>query len=88
MARIKTLSELTALLEKNVVHFKYVKKGGEDRVAYGTLNEKYIPASEHGKISNDSTAEVFRFFDVENQGVRSMMATASFEVIDTVPVNV
>ena len=68
------LDALRILLREGEVNFSFTKKDGSIRNARGTLNFDFIPETQHPSGNNDKPVNNLRFFDLENEGWRSLAA--------------
>jgi hypothetical protein len=67
-----TPAELRAELQKGTCHFAFKKRGGELRIAVGTLNLSLIPKESHPKGVRESSDKVVPFWDFEKGSWRSL----------------
>lgn len=70
-----TLEELKKALREGEVHFKFKKKDGTIREAFGTLNLGFVPEEHHPIDSSDYVPNhnTTRYFDIDKQAWRSFI---------------
>ena len=67
-----SIRALRSKLRKGPFKFYFEKKDGTIREAYGTLNLEIIPIKHLPKTDRTPAPSVVTFYDLENQGWRSL----------------
>lgn len=67
------IKDFYSLTKGRIFEVKFIKKDGTDRILKGTCNLKNIPEEFHPKeASTNLNEKIFRVFDLENNGWRSL----------------
>lgn len=74
------LSELKARMRREVVKFAYLKKGGDMRIAYGTMMPALVGAHINGRGVCGDARKVCTYFDVERGQFRCFQLQALVKI--------
>jgi hypothetical protein len=72
-------NEFKDMLRRGIVHFKYTKLDGTERVAHGTLDPSMWPASKDPKHPAPAGAKYTNYFDLQANDWRSFVNDNVFD---------
>lgn len=78
--QVAKLSELKGRMRREVVKFAYLKKGGDIRIAYGTMMPALVEAHINGRGVGGDARKVCTYFDVERGEFRCFQLQALIQI--------